>query len=97
MSETEKEKKKRDSIKNLQNTNRILSRKLADTKKYLSQEIKNVEAQRDRYKLKVKELTEELKLEKAKNSNGDSSKTDSAFTKTIVCGTAGIKRRSAFR
>ena len=73
MTETEKQKKKRDNIKNLQNTNRVLNRKLADTKKYLSQEIKNVEAERDRYKLKVKELTEELKLEKAKNSGGDSS------------------------
>lgn len=72
MSETEKQKKRRDNVRNLREINRVLSRKLEDTKKYLSQEIKNLEAERDRYKLKVKELTEELKLEKANKSSGDS-------------------------
>jgi hypothetical protein len=72
MSETEKHKKRRDNVRNLRDINRILSRKLRDTQKYLSQQIKNLEAERDKYKLKVKELTKELELEKAKNSGGDS-------------------------
>ena len=72
MSETEKQKKRRDNVRNLRDINRILSRKLRDTQKYLSQQIKNLEAERDRYKLKVEELAKELKLEKAKNSDGDS-------------------------
>ena len=73
MSETEKQKKRRDNIRNLSDINRTLNRKLRDTQKYLSQQIKNLEAERDRYKLKVEELAKELKLEKAKNSDGDSS------------------------
>ena len=72
MSETEKQKKRRDNVRNLRDINRILSRKLRDTQKYLSQQIKNLEAERDRYKLKVEELTKELELEKAKNLGGDS-------------------------
>jgi|GEM_PF-2950638 len=72
MSETEKQKKRRDNVRNLRDINRVLSRKLRDTQKYLSQQIKNLEAERDRYKVKVKELTKELELEKAKNSGGDS-------------------------
>ena len=72
MSETEKQKKRRDNVRNLRELNKILSRKLRDTQKYLSQQIKNLEAERDRYKLKVKELAKELELEKAKNSGGDS-------------------------
>jgi hypothetical protein len=72
MSETEKQKKRRDNVRNLGDINRILSRKLRDTQKYLSQQIKNIEIERDRYKLKVEELAKELKLEKAKNSGGDS-------------------------
>jgi len=72
MSETEKQKKRHDNVRNLRDINRILSRKLRDTQKYLSQQIKNIEIERDRYKLKVEELTKELELEKAKNSGGDS-------------------------
>ncbi len=42
MSETQKQKKRRDNIRNLQDINRVLNRKLQDTQKYLSQQIKNI-------------------------------------------------------
>jgi predicted nucleic acid-binding Zn-ribbon protein len=72
MTMTEKERKKRENIRNLQEQNKILRRKLQDTQKYLSQQVKNLEVERDKYKVKIKELAEELRLEKAKNSGGDS-------------------------
>lgn len=37
-----KTKKRRDRVRNLRDINRILSRKLGDTQKYLSQQIKNI-------------------------------------------------------
>jgi hypothetical protein len=64
MSETEKQKKRRDNVRNLQEINRILSRKLRDTQKYLSQQIKNIELERDRYKKQVEELTHQLQNQK---------------------------------
>jgi hypothetical protein len=60
MSETEKQKNRRDNVRNLREINRILSRKLRDTQKYLSQQIKNIELERDRYKKQVEELTRQL-------------------------------------
>ncbi len=64
MSETEKQKKRRDNVRNLRDINRILSRKLRDTQKYLSQQIKNIEVERDRYKKPVEELTCQLQNQK---------------------------------
>jgi hypothetical protein len=64
MSETEKKKKRRDNIRNLREINRILNRKLRDTQKYLSQQIKNIELERDRYKKQVEELTHQLQNQK---------------------------------
>jgi hypothetical protein len=64
MSETQKQKKRRDRVRNLRDINRILSRKLGDTQKYLSQPIKNIELERDRYKKQVEELTRELQNQK---------------------------------
>ena len=64
MSETEKQKKRRDNVRNLRDINRILSRKLRDTQKYLSQQIKNIEVERDRYKKQVEELTRQLQNQK---------------------------------
>ena len=64
MSETEKQKKRRDNVQNLREINRILKRKLRDTQKYLSQQIKNIELERDRYKKQVEELTRELQNQK---------------------------------
>jgi hypothetical protein len=59
-----KTKKRRDRVRNLRDINRILSRKLGDTQKYLSQQIKNIELERDRYKKQVEELTRELQNQK---------------------------------
>jgi hypothetical protein len=64
MSETQKQKKRRDRVRNLRDINRILSRKLGDTQKYLSQAIKNIELERARYKKQVEELTRELQNQK---------------------------------
>ena len=64
MSETEKQKKRRDNVQNLLEINRILKRKLRDTQKYLSQQIKNIELERDRYKKQVEELTRQLQNQK---------------------------------
>jgi hypothetical protein len=64
MSETEKQKKRRDNVQNLREINRILKRKLRDTQKYLSQQIKNIELERDRYKKQVEELTRQLQNQK---------------------------------
>jgi hypothetical protein len=61
MSETETQKKRRDNVRNLRDINKMLSRKLRDTQKYLLQQIKNVEAERDRYKEQVEDLTRKLK------------------------------------
>jgi predicted nucleic acid-binding Zn-ribbon protein len=66
MSETEKQKKRRDNIRNLREINRILSRKLRDTQKYLSQQIKNIEVERDRYKKQVEELNRQLQTQNQK-------------------------------
>jgi hypothetical protein len=65
MSETEKQKKRRDNVRNLREINRILSRKLRDTQKYLSQQIKNIELERDRYKKQVEELTRQVENQEA--------------------------------
>jgi hypothetical protein len=59
-----KTKKRGDRVRNLRDINRILSRKLGDTPKYLSQQIKNIELERDRYKKQVEELTRELQNQK---------------------------------
>ena len=64
MSETEKQKKRRDNVRNLRDINRALSRKLQDMQKYLSQQIKNIELERDRYKKQVEELTRKLQNQK---------------------------------
>jgi predicted nucleic acid-binding Zn-ribbon protein len=64
MSETEKQKKRRDNVRNLRDINRALSRKLQDTQKYLSQQIKNIELERERYKKQVEELTRKLQNQK---------------------------------
>ena len=64
MSETQKQKKRRDRVRNLRDINRILSGKLGDTQKYLSQPIKNIELEGDRYKKQVEELTRELQNQK---------------------------------
>ena len=64
MSETQKQKKRRDRVRNLRDINKILSRKLGDTQKYLSQAIKNIELERARYKKQVEELTRELQNQK---------------------------------
>jgi hypothetical protein len=64
MSETEKQKKRRDNVRNLRDINRALSRKLQDTQKYISQQIKNIELERDRYKKQVEELTRKLQNQK---------------------------------
>jgi len=64
MSETEKKKKRRDNVRNLRDINRILTLKLRDTQKYLSQQIKNIELERDRYKKQVEELTHQLQNQK---------------------------------
>ena len=68
MSETEKQKKRRDNVRNLRDINRALSRKLQDTQKYISQQIKNIELERDRYKKQVEELTRELQNQKTINT-----------------------------
>ena len=77
--------KKQLNNKELLERNKILTRKLRDSIKYYSQRINNLEKEIKRLKNLIQKM------------DGDSSKTDSAFTKTIVCGTAGIKRRSALR
>jgi hypothetical protein len=59
-----KTKKKRHRVRNLRDINRILSRKLGDTQKYLSQQIKNIELEREGYKKQVEELTRELQNQK---------------------------------
>jgi hypothetical protein len=59
-----KTKKRRDRVRNLREINRILSRKLGDTQKYLSQPIKNIELEREGYKKQVEELTRELQNQK---------------------------------
>lgn len=64
MSETEKQKKRRDNVRNLRDINRALSRKLQDTQKYLLQPIKNIELERERYKKQVEELTRKLQNQK---------------------------------
>lgn len=64
MSETEKQKKRRDNVRNLRDINRALSRQLQDTQKYLSQQIKNIELERERYKKQVEELTRKLQNQK---------------------------------
>ena len=64
MSETEKQKKRRDNVRNLRDINRALSRKLQDMQKYLSQQIKNIELERERYKKQVEELTRQLQNQK---------------------------------
>ena len=64
MSETEKQKKRRDNVRNLRDINRALSRKLQDTQKYISQQIKNIELERNRYKKQVEELTRKLQNQK---------------------------------
>jgi len=64
MSETDKQKRKRDNVRNLQNINKALRRKLRDTQKYLSQRIKNIEVERDRYKKQVENLTRQLQKQK---------------------------------
>jgi hypothetical protein len=64
MSETEKPKKRRDNVRNLRDINRALSRKLQDTQKYISQQIKNIELERNRYKKQVEELTRKLQNQK---------------------------------
>jgi hypothetical protein len=71
MSETEKQKKTRYHIQNLRDINRVLRRKLEGTQKYLLQEIKNVKAERDWYKVKFEELSMELEIEKVENLGGD--------------------------
>jgi len=64
MSETEKQKKRRDNVRNLREINKALNRKLRDTQKYLSQPIKNIEVERDRYKKQVEQLTRQLQNQK---------------------------------
>jgi hypothetical protein len=64
MSETEKQKKRRDNVRNLRDINRALSRKLQDMQKYLSQQIKKIELERERYKKQVEELTRQLQNQK---------------------------------
>lgn len=58
---TKKQRDKRDNIKNLRDTNRILMRKLRETIKYFSQRVQNLERERDKYKRQAEELAEKLK------------------------------------